>query len=248
MANNNSIGLDVNINADGFDMAAGTSKRKLTVTGADINLTGSGTFVYTLPGLTDNLLGRLSTDIVQNKTLNPANNIRLGPGTSSIVTNSAGIAGTETIVTLSDTAMPANRLVVGTTFRITLKGTCTSSVANVPTFAIKFGTAGTTADTTILSIPFAAAAASGTAIEFECEIVFTVRSIGTGTSGTIVGYGKLFNKGITGISTVQWQFITGSPTGFNTQLANTFLSATYKSAAGTTTCTFNNAFIEIVNL
>src|SRR5687768_12693190 len=67
MATNNSVNLKVTNNADGFDFAGGTTARKLTTTGADITLTGSGTNVYTYPSATDTLVGRASTDTLTNK-------------------------------------------------------------------------------------------------------------------------------------------------------------------------------------
>ena len=41
--------------ADGFEQAGGTTPRKLTVTGANITLTGSGTAVHTFPATTSTL-------------------------------------------------------------------------------------------------------------------------------------------------------------------------------------------------
>ena len=57
MAKQSGVGLDINLNADGYDAAGGTTKRKLVVTGADITLAGSGTNVYTFPNFTCNLMG-----------------------------------------------------------------------------------------------------------------------------------------------------------------------------------------------
>lgn len=57
MAKRNAIGLDVNINSDGFDVSGGTTSRKLSVTGGDANFIGSGNNSFTLPGNTDTLAG-----------------------------------------------------------------------------------------------------------------------------------------------------------------------------------------------
>ena len=69
MAKNNSSNQDYTNNADGWDLSGGTTRRKLTLTGADVTVTGSGTNVYTMPSATDTLVGRASTDTLTNKTL-----------------------------------------------------------------------------------------------------------------------------------------------------------------------------------
>jgi len=49
MAKQNSVNLDITNNSDGFDVSGGTTSRKLTVTGADLTLTGSGTATVKFP-------------------------------------------------------------------------------------------------------------------------------------------------------------------------------------------------------
>lgn len=61
MATQNSNNTKITNNADGYDQAGGTTARKLTVTGADITLTGSGSSVYTFPTGTSTL-ARLATN------------------------------------------------------------------------------------------------------------------------------------------------------------------------------------------
>lgn len=48
--NQSSDNLRKTINADGFDVQGGTTLRKLTISGADIGVVGSGTNVHTFPG------------------------------------------------------------------------------------------------------------------------------------------------------------------------------------------------------
>lgn len=55
MATQNSNNTKITNLADGFNQAGGTTARKLTVTGADITLTGSGTAVHTFPSTTSTL-------------------------------------------------------------------------------------------------------------------------------------------------------------------------------------------------
>jgi hypothetical protein len=55
MAKTNSSGEDFSILTDGFSLGGGTTPRKITVTGADINITGSGTAVITFPSTSSTL-------------------------------------------------------------------------------------------------------------------------------------------------------------------------------------------------
>lgn len=165
-------------------------------------------------------------------------------GQASIVADSAGINSTETVIVKS-AALLANRLVAGTVIRATLNGTCTSTAANVSTFAIRIGTAGTTADAIVFSGPTIAAATTGTSIPFSAVLEVTVRT--TGAAATAMGTLKVYNAGATGISTVLTQVILPTMTTFNTTTANNIVSVTYKAAASTTTSTFKQAFIEVVN-
>ena len=57
MAKQNSVNLDITNNSDGFDVSGGATSRKLTITGADMTLTGSGTATIKLPTVSTNLAG-----------------------------------------------------------------------------------------------------------------------------------------------------------------------------------------------
>jgi len=165
-------------------------------------------------------------------------------GQASIITATSGINTTETVV-IKTAALPVNRLVAGTVIRVTLLGTCTSTGANTSTFALRFGTAGTTADGLIASAVTSAAATSGTNVPFRAVFEFIVRTVGTSATGH--GFLSLANSGTTGISSTSTgdQIILPTFTSFNTT-TGTIISATYKSALSTTTSTFQDAFIEIV--
>jgi hypothetical protein len=64
MAKQTSVNLDITANADGFDISGGTTARKLTVTGANVTLTGSGAYVHTYPAVTCTLQGDICLDNV----------------------------------------------------------------------------------------------------------------------------------------------------------------------------------------
>jgi len=101
MATNNSINLKVTNNADGFDVAGGTTTRKLTVSGGDVAIAGSGAAVITFPATTSTLLysggalGTPASGTVTNLT-----------GTASININ--GTVGATTPTTVVGTTITAN--------------------------------------------------------------------------------------------------------------------------------------------
>ncbi|MHB8107864.1 MAG: hypothetical protein ACYDH4_10630, partial [Candidatus Cryosericum sp.] len=161
---------------------------------------------------------------------------------TSSVAASAAISTVETVVTPS-TPIPANFLQIGSTYRIVVSGTCTSTVANLSTFTLRLGTAGTVADTAIATVTCTAAAA-GAAVPFEAVFYVTIRSLGAAGSAMASGY--IVNSGITGISATGVGGGGSTATAaVNTTVSN-FVEVSYKSAATTTACTFQMAIVELV--
>lgn len=159
----------------------------------------------------------------------------------------SGINTTETICAGgSSTLIPANSLAAGSAYRITLNGFCRSTVVNTESFKIRIGTAGTTADGIVGQFAMSPGTV-GSAIYFSVQIEFTVSSIGSGTSATIFGQARVLSNTTGGInaSGVAGVFVLVT-SGFDSTAANK-ISATYVSGATTTTCTFNNTFIEKIN-
>jgi len=162
-------------------------------------------------------------------------------GNVSIISPSGAINTTETVI-VKTAALAANRLLAGTSIRITLIGTCTSSAANTSTFNVRIGTAGTISDGLMASAVTSVAATSGTTIPFKMEFDLVVRTVGAGA--TCWGAATIANTGITGISQQQSQVVLPTFTTFSTTTASNIISATYKSAVSTTTSTFQLASIE----
>ncbi len=159
---------------------------------------------------------------------------------SASVSTSSGLNTVETYISAAF-PIPANTLTAGMAFRIKAFGTCTSSVAKTSTFTVRLGTAGTTADTSVLAAT-ATSSGSGTSIPFMVEAIVTIRSIGSG--GTAVASVALVNTGITGVSTTATVVVgAGTTAAVNTTLAN-FLGISYLSSGSTTTCTFNQVTVE----
>jgi hypothetical protein len=165
-------------------------------------------------------------------------------GQASITAASAAINTTETILT--SYTIPASQMIAGTTFRVTVYGTCTSTAANASNLRVRLGTAGTTSDAAVAVIT-PTAATTGTSVPFQASFLVTIRTTGSGT-GTTAGSGWLNNNGTTGISAAADVVSTLTTTSaLNTTVQNT-ISVTYSSAATTTTSTFQLAAIEIVKM
>ncbi len=161
------------------------------------------------------------------------------PGLQS--TSKAVTAGLNTAETLLHPTLviPVGLLQVDTVFRCRGSGVNTSTVANLSTFTFRVGTAGTTGDQSVFTATVTSAAA-GTAIPFDFDMVVVIDV--TGGAGTCKGYFRLNNGGTTGISTVVYNRSQVSGTTLVTTTA-TNVELTYKSAATTTTSTFDAAVV-----
>lgn len=104
MATNNASDQNYANNADGFQIAGGTTARKLTVTGADMTLTGSGTNVFTFPSATGTLVSRTSTDALTNKDLTSTTNTFPNAISVQVISSLASaVASGTTILPFDDT-------------------------------------------------------------------------------------------------------------------------------------------------
>jgi len=87
MAKRNSSNQDYTNNADGWDLTGGTTPRKLTVSGGDISMVGSGAAVITFPTSTATLATLALTETFSNKSFSTAplpstdNGVALGSAT-----------------------------------------------------------------------------------------------------------------------------------------------------------------------
>lgn len=105
-------------NSDGFDLAGGTTARKVTVSGGDVEIVGAGTAIITFPSTSSVLATQALSETLTNKTLTDpkiVTTINAQTGTtytlaltdaSKIVTLANASAITVTIPTNAVTAFP----------------------------------------------------------------------------------------------------------------------------------------------
>lgn len=182
-----------------------------------------------------------------------AGNLAGGTKVNTLAAATAGLNTTETILTAVPLIIPGTdfgqsdigSINIGTIVRFTAMGTCTSTNADVQTFTLRMGTAGTVAGDTSISTWTITSAGSGSAIGFKFVADVSIRTL-SATAGTAYFAGTLLNTGVTGIAAAAVTVKGGSAiTAFTTTLA-TFLDLTYLSAATTSTCTFQVAYAELL--
>jgi hypothetical protein len=238
---NNTIGITgvFGANALGINIQSGTY--------ASYRIKGNiGLAANTTGGITDSgvVAGLNQKEVADNLGATIKGGIAASTSATGAINTGETIVAGGNAVNGASAVIPANSLQIGTTIRITMMGTCTSTAANVSTFTLRTGTAGTTGDASVATAATSIAATSGTTVGFTAIMTFTVRTIGA--TGTIAGSMLLLNTGITGISANNTQSIPLTATAtLNTTTAN-YIEVTYKSAATTTTSTFQNGIVEIV--
>lgn len=165
---------------------------------------------------------------------------------NSNLAGASGVTTTETVL-LSTKPMPASTLVAGSILRFTVNGIATSSVANAVNFRLRFGTAGTTSDTSLGALGIFAAAA-GTGIQFTIQIDVVVRT--DGVSGTAGATLKVYNQGAGGISAFTYQQIGNTGlTSLNTPTSNGIMTLTGVTAGATTTFDmYTTSSVEVVKI
>lgn len=104
---------------------------------------------------------------------------------NAAVTNQT-ITTTDTYVTNSNVSIPAGRLQAKTKATWMLSITKAAAGTGTPTFNIRYGTAGTTADASRLLFTWPAAN-TAVADEMKVEIDVTFRTVGSGTSAVLEG-------------------------------------------------------------
>jgi len=132
-------------NADGFDLAGGTTARKITLSGADVDVVGSGTAVITFPSATSTLATLDLAETLTNKdlsaasnTLGSANVAAAGALMDSEVTNLAQVKAFDTTdyVTPTGTETLTNKRITKRTSTTTSTATLTPSPANYDVYTL----------------------------------------------------------------------------------------------------------------
>lgn len=216
--------------------------------GATENFSGNGTGILLNAGAVQYGLlkihgcefsGNTTANITDNATSNVAklydNNSGLGVPPAPLTTTPATISTTETVV--HQISLPANSLLVGSTYRVTAFVTITGTTPTVLA-RLRIGTAGTTADTQVCATA-AATCTSGSGVLILGFV--TIRSVGSG--GTALG--NVTTQG-TALATSDQNSAQTATVTVNTTVAN-FAELTLIGGGTAPVITVVNAFWEVVN-
>jgi hypothetical protein len=185
--------------------------------------------------------GTVQSDITALQTSVTA--LQIDNASSATVAASAGINTVETYISVP-ISIAANTSLAGDSFVFEILGNCTSSAANASTFTIRFGSNGTTADSSLGAFG-TFAATTGTNIPFSVRIILTIRTIGAGGTCIFSGFG-VNNSTSNGISASATFTGVGAPSAVDTT-GNAFLGVSYKTGAATTTTTFQQVIITKIS-
>lgn len=133
----------------------------------------------------------------------------------------AGFAS-DTYLTGSSIAIPAG-LKAGSRYRCVFSVTKTAAGTATPIVNVRFGTNGTTADTSLATLTFLAQTAATDDAIFQIYITF--RSVGSGTSAVVQAEAELkHSNNSTGFSgTAGTKIVRATSSGFNSTTANSII-------------------------
>lgn len=189
---------------------------------------------------TTDLLAQLNVTQLNVSQINPILAGTLGGlgGAQVSATGLAAITNTETLI-LATPIVAAQTLKVNSRVVWVLDLTSTSTAANVTTFTVRMGTAGTVAgDTSFGTLATSAAGTTGTNVPGFVIITLVFKAVGA--AATANGGAQIVNNAATALSGAVTNVI--SNTGFTGTNANTatFIDLSVASAAATTSVTVND--------
>ena len=158
---------------------------------------------------------------------------------SSIIVSSVAIGITETqVVTFT---IPANLMVPGTTFRLTLAGVTTNgNTAGTITARCRIGATGALTENVASTVIVGTRNTAATNVSFTCRILCTVRT--NGVAGTIIGNGEINAQNLTFTANNPG---TTAPVAVDTT-ASRVIQATLQTSLAAITVLVTNATIEVV--
>lgn len=164
---------------------------------------------------------------------------------ASVSTPAAGFAA-DTYLAGSAVAIPNGLLKATSKYRCRFSVTKTAAGVAVPVIQVRFGTAGSVADTARCTLTFAAQTAVIDEGLFEIEVI--LRTVGAGTAAVMQAVGKLAHRlSITGLSADVSGVKFSTSAGFDSTVANSIIGLSVNGGAAAA-WTIALVSAELVNL
>lgn len=153
MGKNNAVNTVITNNADGFEISGGTTARKISVTGGDVNMTGGGAAVITYPASSATLATLGLTETLDLKRVNkkaPAITQSATPSINTDAVDVAHIVGLAQAITSMTTNLTGTPI-QGDTLRVDITD---NGTARAITWGASFEASGTVAlpTTTVVNV------------------------------------------------------------------------------------------------
>jgi len=164
---------------------------------------------------------------------------------ASVAAQGAGFAS-DTYLTGSSIAIPASRLQAKSIYRVRFNAVKTSAGTATPIINVRFGTNGTTADTSRGTLTHSAQTAAVDEMTYDFIAIF--RTVGSGTSAVLQSLGQINHRlSITGFGTGVSEPEIATSGGFDSTVANSIIGLSVNG--GTSAAwTVNVVTAELVNL
>jgi hypothetical protein len=163
----------------------------------------------------------------------------------SVANQGAGFA-TDTYLTGSSIAIPNSSLTAGARYKCIFNVTKTGAGTATPIIQVRIGTAGTTADTSRVTLTHSAQTA--VIDEGTFEVYVTFRTVGSGTTAVIQAMSRLNHRlSITGLSTGVGEAKVGTSAGFDSTVSNSIIGISVNGGASAA-WTVNLVQAELNNL
>lgn len=199
----------------------------LTAAASDAVLVGDSTSAYTARTLPSSCAGTTAKLLYDSTTnLFSCGTDQTGAaGTAEQFNQSVAaqaLAATDTYLTGSSIAIPANSLKVGTRYHLIFNVSKTAAGVVAPIINVRFGTNGSTADTARLTFTFLAQTAAIDVGTFEIFVTF--RTVGSGTSAVMQGVGRVQHSlSTTGLQNLPSKVLTVTSAGFDSTVASSII-------------------------
>jgi len=164
---------------------------------------------------------------------------------ASVAAQGAGFAS-DTYLTGSSIAIPASRLQAKSIYRCKFNAVKTAAGTATPIIQVRFGTNGTTADTSRGTLTHSAQ--TGVIDEMTYEFIAIFRTVGSGTSAVLQSLGQINHRlSITGFGTGVSEPEIATSGGFDSTVANSIIGLSVNGGTSAS-WTVNVVTAELVNL